>query len=223
MLTLTVEKRAERGKAARQLRESGKMPAVLYGPKQETIPITVSERDFVKIWNEAGESTVIELAGEGDNKEALIHEVDVDPVSGKVRHADFYIFEKGKTIQVDVPLEFVGEAPVVKEQGSTLVKVLHELEIEVMPRDLPHNIPVDVSKLTDIDSQIHVRDLKLSEAVTVLTSPDEVVAAVALVKEEEEITEEAPDLESIEVEQRGKKEEGESTEGEQKEEQKNKD
>ena len=131
------------------------MPAVFYGPKEETTPVTISEKDFVKVWREAGESSVIELSGVGDAKEVLIHEVDVDPVSGTPRHADFYVIEKGKKVTVGIPLTFEGVAPAVKELGGILVKVMHEIEIEVMPKDLPHDIVVDISSPKHFDSQIN--------------------------------------------------------------------
>lgn len=221
MLTLEVTKRERIGKASKrrlsacgnaQAGEAGALPAVFYGPKEESTPITLSEKDFMKVWSEAGESSVIELAGLGEPKEALIHEVDVDPVSGRVRHADFYVIEKGKKIEVNVPLEFIGEAPAVKELGGTLVKVLHEITVEVMPKDLPHDIKVDVSGLVDFDKQILVSDLKLGSEIEVLTDPEEVIALVSEVKEEVEEPTEAPDLSSIEVEKKGKEEDEASAE-----------
>lgn len=215
MLELAVEKREKIGKATKR-RAGGNIPAVFYGPKEESTPITLSEKDFMKVWKEAGESSVIELTGMGDAKEALIHDVDLDPVSGAVRHADFYVIEKGKKIQVSVPLTFVGEAPAVKELGGSLVKVLHEIDIEVMPKDLPHEITVDVTGLTDFEKQIHVKDLAVPSDVEVLTDAEETVALVAEAKEEEEEPSEAPDLDSIEVEKKGKDEEAEG-EGEKQE------
>lgn len=208
MLQLIVEKREARRKVAARSRKDGKIPAVFYGPKEETTAISVSTRDFTKIWHEAGESTVIELSGVGDTKEVLIHDVSIDVISEKPLHVDFYVIEKGKKIQVRVPLEFEGVAPAIKDHGAILVKVIHELEIEVLPKDLPKALAVDTSTLINLDSQIHVRDIKLPSEVKILVSSDEIVALVALAKEEEEIiTEEAPDLEAIEVEKKGKQEE----------------
>lgn len=208
MLELKVEKREQLGKAAKGLLKEHKLPAVFYGPKEETTSISVPLKSFLNVWKEAGESTVVQLSGIGDPKEVLIHDVDVDPVSGDPRHADFYVMEKGKKVTVNVPLEFMGEAPAVKELGGMLVKVLHELEIEALPKDLPHNISVDVSVLKDFDSQVQVKDLVLPEGVGATAEPEEVVVLAAEAKEEEEeVPAEAPDLESIEVEQKGKKEE----------------
>ena len=206
MLKLAVEKRDDSSKPSK-IREGGNMPAVFYGRKEEAVSIILSKKDFEKVWKEAGESSVIELEGVGDSKEALIHDVDIDPVSGHVRHADFYIIEKGKKLTVKVPIEFEGTAPAVKELSGTLVKVIHELEIEALPKDLPQNITVDVSSLTTFESRILVSDMKLPEGVESLVALDEVVALVSEVIEEVEEEVEAPDLENIEVEQKGKEKE----------------
>ena len=104
-----------------------------------------------------------------------------------------------------VPLEFIGAAPAEKELGGTFITVLHELEIEAMPRDLPHNLTADISGLTDFNTQLHAKDITLPEGVELMTDSDEVIALVEEAKEEvieEEVT--APDMEAIEVEQKGK-------------------
>jgi len=200
MLTLTVEKRDTKTKPE-AVRRGGKLPAVFYGRKEDSTSISVSQHDFEKVWREAGESTIISLEGIGDDKEALIQDVGVHPVSGKPLHADFYVIEKGKKLTVGIPLEFIGEAPAVKDLGGTLVKVIHELEIEALPKDLPQNIQVDISTLAEFDSQISVGDLKLSEGVMSLIGADETVAAVAEPKEEEVYEEPAEiDMDAIEAE-----------------------
>jgi large subunit ribosomal protein L25 len=213
MLELKAEKRTDIGKLER-LRAMGKMPAVFYGGKERSTPISILSRDFERIWKQAGESTVISLSGIGDTKEVLIHDVDLDPVSEEPRHADFFVLEKGKKVQIEVPLEFIGIAPAVKELSGTLVKVLHEIEIDVIPKDLPKSIEVDVSSLTDFSSRIFVKDLKLPGDSKLITGGEEVVALVSeVVEEKEEAPVEAPDLSTIEVEKRGK-EEKEGEEGE---------
>lgn len=212
MLELKIEKREEIGKP-NKLRKEGKLPAVFYGAKEDSTPITVSERDFEKVWKEAGESTVITLSGVGEPKEVLIHDIDFDPVKDTPRHADFYVLEKGKKTHVKVPLEFIGVAPAVKELGGTLVKVLHEIEIEVLPKDLPHNLEIDISNLTDFESRVFVKDIKLPESALLMIGADEIVALVSEAVEEKE-EEEAPDLSKIEVEKKGKEEnEGEGESG----------
>lgn len=213
MLKLNVEKRDKAQKSV-FLRKTGKMPAVFYGKKEKSTPIIISKSDFKKVWGEAGESSVIDLVGKDIEAEALIYDVDLDPVTDEPRHADFYVFEKGKKIEISVPLEFAGIAPAVKDMGGTLVKVMHEIEIEALPKDLPHDISVDISPLVNFDSQILAKDIKLPQGVTLVTKPEEVVASVYETKEE--VEEAVPiDLASIEVQKKGKEaKEGEGAESE---------
>lgn len=206
MLKLSFEKRDIAVKPE-NIRKEGKLPAVFYGKKDESTPISVNESEFMKVWKEAGESTVVILENGEEKIEALIHDVDVHPVNDKPIHADFYVFEKGKKLEVSVPIEFIGTAPAEKELGGILVKVLHELSVKAKPSELPHSIKVDVSGLTDFDSVITAKELKLPEGVELDENPDEVVISVSEPREEE--PEEAPtevDMESIEVESKGKEE-----------------
>jgi len=164
--------------------------------------------DFEKAFKEAGESTIVTIVLDGEEHDTLIHEVDFHPVKGTVSHVDFYVVEKGKKVTVNVPLEFEGIAPAEKTLGGTLIKVMHEVEIEALPKNLPHEIMVDISTLIDFESQIHASDLKLPEGVELITTPEEVIALVQEPREEEpEEAPEAVDISSIEVEKKGKKEE----------------
>lgn len=183
------------------------MPAVFYGKKEKTTPISVSFADFLKVWKQAGESSVVVLKGENGDVEALIQEVDLDPITEKPRHADFYVFEKGHKIKVDVPLEFIGTSPAVKDLGGILIRVLHKLKIEAMPKDLPSKIEVDVSPLVNFESQIVAGSLALPSGVALIEDPTEVIALVSEPKEEKEEEVAPVDLSAIEVEKKGKKEE----------------
>ncbi len=217
MFTLNVEKRTKLGKASQGLGSDG-MPAVYYGHKEASTAITVSKSAFKKLWKSAGESTVVVLK-DGDREiESLIHEVDVDPIKGEPRHADFYVLEKGKKVKVPVALHFEGVSPAVKDLGGVLVKVLHEIEIEADPRNLPHHIEVDIALLTTFESQILIKDIVFLNGVESMAKADEVVAAIS--KPHEEKVDEAPvDLSAIEVEKKGKKEEeGEAQGGDDKKE-----
>jgi large subunit ribosomal protein L25 len=210
VVSLSATKRVEMGKRVSALFDAGKMPAVVYGPKQESTPITLSQKDFEKVFREAGESSVIELSGvEATPLQVLIHEVDNDPVTHRPRHADFYAIEKGAKVEVAVPLTFIGESPAVKA-GNNLVKVMHELEIEAAPADLPHDLEVDISVLAAVGDQIHVRDIKLGKGVEAKVDGDEVVALIQEVQEEKEEAPIAIDMDAIEVEQKGKGEEEEA-------------
>jgi large subunit ribosomal protein L25 len=162
---------------------------------------------FAKALDVAGESSTIILETEDGKENAMIHDVQYDPVKGNAIHADFYVLEKGQKIEVDVPLVFVGESNAVKG-GGILVKVLHELSVKADPTNLPSEFTVDLSLLTTMDSVIHVKDIAIPAGVMLShITDDDVVASVA---EAEEVSEEAvvpADLSAIEVEKKGKKEE----------------
>ena len=212
MITLETRTR-EKAANSDQLRKEGMMPAVFYGKKTASTPIAVLQKDFIKVWKTAGESGVVTLtnpaAGAKDTVEVLIHAVDLDPVTDVPRHADFYVFEKGKKIHVSVPLEFVGVAPAVKDLGGSLIKALRELKVSADPQHIPHEITVDISSLATFESQILASDITLPAGVTLDELPQEVVASAAEPKAEE-VEESAPiDLSSIEVAKKGKKEEEE--------------
>ena len=197
------------------VRKAGNIPAVFYGKKEASTPISIRQIDFLKVWKEAGESSVVTLNTTEGEKDSLIHDVDLDPVTGTPRHADFYVFEKGHKVEVAIPLEFVGVSSAVKDLGGVLVQVVHELEIEAMPKDLPHRIEVDISKLVAFGDQILAQDLSLPSGVELKVNPEEVIVTVSAPREEKE-EESAPiDLSAIEVEKKGKEEsaeEGVSTE-----------
>lgn len=210
MLTLKVEKRVEKGASAPALRRAGSIPAVVYGAHQKSTPISVEARAFEKILRKAGEATIVSLSGLGDALPTLIHEVDLDPLTNHPRHVDFYAVTKGEKVEVHIPLIFIGESPAVA-QGANLVKVLHELEVEADPMNLPHNISVDVSILVALGNKIHASDLILPPDIKLVTPAEEVIALVQeIVEEKEEV---APaDISSIEVEKKGKEEEEEEEE-----------
>lgn len=206
MLTLSVEKRTNDGASAAVLRRAGSIPAVVYGAHHAATPISISASAFKKVLHEAGEATIVSLSGLGEPLPTLIHDVSYDPITDHPQHVDFYAVTKGEKVEVAIPITFIGESPAV-EAGANLVKVLHEIEVEADPMNLPHDIEVDLSVLAAIDDQIRVKDLKLPAGVTLITEPEEVVALVQeiVIEKEEEV---APaDIASIEVEKKGKEEE----------------
>lgn len=212
MLKLKAEKRDIFGKDLAEVRKGGKMPAVLYGPKESNMSLLVETKEFAKILKEAGESTVVTIETPDGNKDVLIYSVDFQPVSGEPIHADLYAVDKTKKVTVSVPIEFEGIAPAIKELGGILVKVMHEIEVEALPQDLPHDIVVDVSGLTTLESQVLIKDLVPPKGVEFLAEAEEVVASIDVAKEEVEESAEAPDLSAIEVEKKGKQDEETPTE-----------
>ena len=202
MITLKVEKRDAKTSLG-EIRKAGKMPAVFYGKKEASTSIMLPYAIFEKTLKEAGESTILHLEGKDIDVDVLIQEVDLDPVTDKPRHADFYAIEKGKKLEIKIPLEFIGVAPAVKDLGGILVKVMHEIKIEALPKDLPHKLEVDISGLATFDSIVTAASIKLPEGVTLKVKPEEVVASVYEPKEE--VVEEVPvDLSTIEVAKKGK-------------------
>jgi len=185
MSTISISKRAERGKRVSALRTSGRVPAVLYGPKDAPEAISISASELSSFLKKEGESSVVTLKGDGIEKDVLIQDIQTHPVSGRIEHVDFYVIDRTQKVQVSVPLEFVGEAPVVKTLGGVLVKVLHELEIESLPQNIPHSITVDISVLTDFESSIHAKELALGEGVTLVTNPEETIILAEAPREEE--------------------------------------
>ena len=205
MIILPVTPRTTIGKSSAILSQEGLMPAVVYGPKQEAMPISLSLLEFKRILRDEGESSVLELTGLGSTMQVLIHEVDRDPVTSVPRHADFYAIEKGAKVEVEVPIVFVGESAAVKA-GANLVTVMRDLPIESDAANLPHEIEVDISVLAEVGDQIHVSDIKLPKGVTATVEGEEVVALIQEVAVEEETDTAAPDMSAIEVEQKGKTE-----------------
>lgn len=202
--SLTVEARTQHGKKLAQLRGAGKLPAVIYGPKEAPVSLSVDQIAFEKLFKQTGESSIIVLEGLGTPKEVLVHDVAFDARKGGIVHVDFYAVEAGKEIEIHVPLTFVGEAPALK-LGGNLTKVLHEIEVSCTPANLPKEIIVDVSVLDDFEKQIHARDLTIPKGVTMKNDGDDVVALVQAVAEEKE-TETTIDMAAIEVEKKGKTE-----------------
>jgi large subunit ribosomal protein L25 len=215
MSTILITKRNERGGGLGKMREEGKIPAVLYGPKDASVSIELLRTEIESLIQKEGESSVVTLKGEDIEKDVLIQDIQTHPVSGKIQHVDFYVIDKTKKVEVSVPIEYTGESLAVKTLGGSLVKVLYELEIESLPGNIPHEIVVDISPLVDFESSILAGDIKLPEGVTLVTDPEDTVVLAEEAREEEpEEVAEAPNLEEIErVGEKDEKEEGASNEG----------
>jgi len=206
MLSLKVEKRGEDSANMTALRNSGSIPGVVYGAHHKAAPISISAIAFEKIFKEAGEATIVSLTGlDASSVPTLIHEVDLDPITNRPRHVDFYAVTKGEKVEVAIPIVFIGVSPAV-EGGANLVKVLHEIEVEADPMNLPHIVEVDISVLLAIDDRIHAKDIKLPAGVELITEPEEVIVLIQEVVEEKEEVVAPADIASIEVEKKGKEE-----------------
>ncbi len=214
MLSLKAKIRKEIGKKVKKRRKQGLLPAVLYGPKIKNLIIELDSKEFESIYKEAGESSLISLQVDNDKFSVLIHEVKKDPLTGKPIHADFYQPILTEEVEATVSIVFEGEALAIKELGGTLVREISEIEVKALPKDLPHEIKVNIDGLKTFDDEILVKDLKLSEGVTAQRDKNEIVAVVTppeTEKIEEEL--EKPVEEKVEeVEEAEEKEEGEKPE-----------
>lgn len=207
MQILSANKRNATGKKVKSLRSSGFIPAVIYGYGVQNEPLEVKTNEFLKVWRKAGESTLVEVDIDGRKTNVLISDVQIDPLSEQPIHADFHAVRMDEKIKARVPIEFTGESPAVKNIGAVLIKVLHELEVEALPVDLPGEIVVDLSALNNFDDKIFVKDINAGAAVSIVADPDEVIVLVAEPKKEEEaVPATEPGIESIEVAEKGKKE-----------------
>ena len=159
--TLKAEKREGRGKnEARRLRASGRIPAVVYGTeKGKAVEIAVDPKNLLRILHsESGVNTLIGLQLDGGDTRVLVKEYQVDPIDHKLLHADFYQVAMDRTITVTIPIVVKGEPKGVKQQGGIVDFVNREIEVEVLPADIPENITVDISELM-LHEGIRVRDL----------------------------------------------------------------
>jgi large subunit ribosomal protein L25 len=213
-MEIQVVKREIIGKGVEKLREAGMIPAELYGHGIENIHLSVPAKEFSKLFKKAGESTIINLDLENKKLPVLIHGISVNHLTDQIIHIDFYQVRMDEKITASVPLEFIGEAPAIKEKGGILIKAVQEIEIEALPADLPHSIEVSLNELSDIGMSIRLKDLEIGEKVKVLINPETVVATVAE-PVKEEVVEKPMTVEEIKVEGEEKKEEKQSEKSEQ--------
>jgi large subunit ribosomal protein L25 len=200
---------------ARRARRDGMVPITVYGGGAETVAAVAPLRDLAAILrSEAGRNTIftIEVEGFGES-EVMFHDRQIDPVKGRLIHADLTRLVKGQKIEVTVPLHLTGEPIGVKEKQGVLEQIIREIEIRCEPREIPDVLDVDVSNL-DVHDLLHVSDIQVSEAIEILTDPEQVIATIGIVKEEVEAPAVAEGEEPAEPEVigKGKKEEGEEAE-----------
>jgi large subunit ribosomal protein L25 len=186
--TLQAKTRETRGKnEARRLRASNRIPAVLYGAeKGKAVEIAVDPKELSRILHsDSGVNTLIGLELDGSSTRVLVKEYQLDPIDHKLLHADFYQVAMDKTLTLTVPVQLKGEPRGVKQQGGIVDFVNREIEIEVLPADIPEHIDVDISELM-LNQGIRVRDLNLEGAKwKPLSDPDMMLVHVVVLKIEE--------------------------------------
>ena len=178
--------REGRGKNdARRTRRDGMVPITVYGGGAETVAAVAPLSDLAAILrSEAGRNTIFTIDVEGVGaSEVMFHDRQIDPVRGRLIHADLTRLVKGQKIEVTVPLHLVGEPIGVKEKQGVLEQIIREIDVRCEPREIPDSLDVDVSNL-DVHDVLHVSDIPVAEGVEILTEADLVIATVGIVKEE---------------------------------------
>src|SRR5687768_1886407 len=213
---IRAKQREGRGKNdARRARREGMVPITVYGGGAETVAAVAPLSELAAILrSEAGRNTIftIDVDGLGES-EVMFHDRQIDPVKGRLMHADLTRLVKGQKIEVTVPLHLIGEPFGVKEKQGVLEQILREIEIRCEPRDIPDVLDVDVSNL-DVHDTLHVSDIKVSEGVEILTDAELVIATIGIVREEVEPVAPVEGEEPAEPELIGKGKKEEEGEGE---------
>ncbi len=180
---LSARNRLVKGKeAAKKLRRQGITPAIIYGSRKENLPICFNTNEFLKlVHGELHENMIFEINLEGDNgnkkPNVIIKEIQTNPVNGTLLHVDFYEISMEQMIEVHVPVEIIGEAVGVKDEGGLLDHISREILIECLPEYLPENIQIDVSALRLGDS-LHIKDITFPPGVKHIENPDKVILTI---------------------------------------------
>jgi len=209
--SIEVEKRDETGKGvARKLRRNGLIPGVVYGHNREPQALTVDPDDLK---GKINSNAIIDLNIDGEEETVMIKDFQKDVIKEAIIHVDFQQISMDETISITVPIKLVGDAPGVRE-GGVLQQLMRDVDIEVLPTNIPDEIELNIDDLTLSDS-LEVGDLDIPEDVNVLNSPDDVIVTIVAPSEEiEEEEEEELEEEFIEPEVIGEEEEEEGEEGE---------
>jgi len=173
---------------AKNLRRLKKLPAVFYGAGAPTLSLELDYKEFRKVYKTAGESAILDLKIGDKIYNVLIHDLQFDPITDEISHVDFINVAMDKPIDTEVPFEFVGIAPAVKDLGGVLSQQKQFLRVRCLPKDLPRSITVDISVLATFHDSIHVENLILPNGVKSLDDPKLTVITVVPPKKEEEST-----------------------------------
>jgi large subunit ribosomal protein L25 len=185
---VTAEIRSETGKnVARRLRATGRIPAILYGHKENALPLSLDPKELTAVLRSgSGHNTIFSLnIRDRGTTSVMIKDWQHDPIKENLLHADLLRIAMDETLQIQVPIMAVGEPKGVKVQGGIFEFVLREVEVECLPADIPEHITIDVSDL-EIGSNVRVSDLPVNPKIKILSDSDLVVAHVISPKEEKE-------------------------------------
>ncbi len=183
-LSLEAVKRDIFGKKLRKMRKEGKIPANIYGPNFKSLSITVSGKDFGKVFKVAGETGVVYLKVDKEEIPVLIKNIQMHPVIHLLLHVDFRKVDLKQKVETQVPIKVIGESPAVKEKAGVLLTQTSEITVEALPQDIPHEVEVDISKLVEIGDEIKVADLTKSNKYEIKDEADKLIVQVIAHKEE---------------------------------------
>lgn len=206
------------GRASKNLRNQGMLPAVIYGNNFASINIQVPVKEFKKVFKMAGETTLVYVKLDSATYPTIIHDVATDALHDSLLHADFYKVRLDEKIHAQIPVVMIGESPAVKSLGGILVKNINEIEVEGFPQDLPHEFAVDISSLVQFRDNIQVKDLKVPANVEIKANPEEIIALIQEPISEEKLKESleaatTTTAEDVEVIKKEKKEEEPAEDG----------
>ena len=194
-LSLNADERIILGKKVKKLRKGGKLPAHVFGKGLQTEAVTVGTVDFLKVFHQAGETSVVDLKiGKEKVRPVLIREVQYDPISDQPIHIDFYQVDLSQKVKVSVPLVQSGEQPEAVNLGEAIIlQTINEVEVEALPTDLVEKIEVDITSLKNINDAVTVGQLQYDRSKLTITSSDEEIVvklAPAVSAEMEKLLEE---------------------------------
>lgn len=172
---------------ARDLRTKGLIPAEYYGKSQTNMSLALAYQAFKKVFDKAGENTIIELNVDGKKTPVLVCDIQYDPLSDRISHVDFIHVDMQKEVTTSVKVIIIGTAPAVKNMGGILDVQKHEIKVKCLPKDLIHGIEVDVTPIVDFKTSVHVKDLKVPSTIKILDNMEDTVVTATPPRAEEEI------------------------------------
>ena len=191
-ISLSARPRSETGRHVHHLRREGGVPAVLYGHKVAAVALAVDAKEMERTWHHAGRTHLVDVHVEGQkgSRKALIKDLQIHPRSGRMLHVDFFAVNLREKITSEVPVIVVGESPAVRERIGQIQQVISTVRVESLPGDLPAQLTVDVSGLTEVDQSVTLGEVELPKGVAIVhTDPSETVVKIAPVRVSEEAVE----------------------------------
>ncbi len=180
-IELTADRRELTGKKVRRLRRQGLIPANLFGPKIESVPLQIEAASLHQALVQGGHNAIITVTinGEKNPVTSVVRGLQSDPITDELLHVDLFEIDVTQVITADIPVILIGESPAAKGQGAVISHSLNSIQVQGRPMDLPRAIEVDISGLAEIDQEIRLRDLTISDNISLLTDKDQLVVKAA--------------------------------------------